>query len=162
MATKRRYKHRGEEEGEGRAAATSSHHSSLDPNRHANCGRSLKNRPDFLGFRSCRQDTPSWKKTFSLGALLSDVMSGKCINMAFGAPNDAIIVICSWQLQIWGRFFLFLKFCSARSGTFSVKGTCLSLEALPYSMPEKRRVPAPAGVQVQTALSVRASPRSRK
>lgn len=152
----------GKRRGRTGAAATSSHHSSLDPNHHANYGMSLKNgRRGSLGFRSHRQGTPSWKKTCSLGALLSDVMS--CQGSASTWPSGhQIIVICSWELQIQGRFFVLLKLWIAQSGTFSVKGMCLSLEALPCSMPEKRHVPTPARVQVQTALSVRASPRSRK
>lgn len=75
------------------------------------------------------------------------------------APNDAIIVICTWQSQIGGRIFLVLKSRSASSGPLNVKGTCLSLEALPHwCTREKGHVPASAGDQENLSWVSRAAP----
>lgn len=76
MATKRRHKEDEKGRGRTRAAAIGSQYSSINSKHNAAYGRSLKNgRPDSLVmevFGSHRQDSPSWKTTFSLWALFLD------------------------------------------------------------------------------------------
>lgn len=102
MATKRRHKEEEKGRGRTRAAAIRSHYSTINSKHNANYGRNLQNdKPESLVmevFRSHRQDSPDWKTTFFLGTFFLETVcegSGKYINLAFRAPNVAMIVIYS-------------------------------------------------------------------